>query len=782
MINGPRRERLQNCGQIFIEQYQQQRKNEFFDSYNEYIENFGEIQEEDNNRPTQNQYEHDTEDRNDGRDRNAGENTVTNQKNEFDRHAFSSNLNQYLDSENQEKNEHEENKSNNHEEIYSVGRNEDYMEYLESEEDEQEEYDHEPNVSARKVMTSDIDSKLSFNNSNEKVDLNDDIIKESPENKTDGLSPPSKEAKIYRYSPGSTSKRSKGLPDNNMIKVEYPSFGDENLSKQNTVEMGPPINDPEPNEAVNSELDTYMQFLISKYDQASNKDEVENLIMEIHKIKNQNVSQIPEEFKEKLNVFVQKQIKSLKESTPTPKKQKFHQNTSSSKEETKRPMTSSMKKTQSPEKFVDSRIVQTPRETNSELRTYSGFMDEVQNNPDLLAEYRELVNEYEETRQEIKAKQLMKFKTMRNMSKIEHNIAIALMYYFYQIDNSIRLKTDKRQLESKSWENISKYFSNAGKLIMNMKKILPFLEDMKISDAHFVEIKRYMETLSPTQVESLHRINGVTGLIYNYVMAAFNITKFLRSIYKANEEPKIKKMPYKPPRPAPETRIMNEEDMNLIVASKQNRFKVKLHSDMYNDNLAIGFGNMKKEADIKDTESRIKALRKLKSDLQWKEKRDNKFHKEKMKKRDEEEYMQYQEELRRMAIGIIQKQIQEDKKLKLDKNYNIIQDEKVEKMKHELQSKMQQIDEFKKNIEISEWNQMQEQEKHEEKKMMHKEFVRKLQEEKVFKQLVYAAEQKLEHEERKRKRENALKFKHQKLVNEQEELEEELYMLQQMYS
>ena len=73
-----------------------------------------------------------------------------------------------------------------------------------------------------------------------------------------------------------------------------------------------------------------------------------------------------------------------------------------------------------------------------------------------------------------------------------------------------------------------------------MKKILPFLEDKKINEPHYIEIKRYMETFSPVQVEALHRKNGVTGIFYNYIMACYNITKFLRSIYKDNSEPKVK--------------------------------------------------------------------------------------------------------------------------------------------------------------------------------------------------------------------------------------------------
>ena len=56
----------------------------------------------------------------------------------------------------------------------------------------------------------------------------------------------------------------------------------------------------------------------------------------------------------------------------------------------------------------------------------------------------------------------------------------------------------------------------------------------------------------------------------------------------------------------------------------------------------------------------------------------------------------------------------------------------------------------------------------------------KLQEEIVFKQLIYAAEKRLEQMERKKVREEALKDKHQKLIDEQTQLEQELMMLQRM--
>ena len=134
-----------------------------------------------------------------------------------------------------------------------------------------------------------------------------------------------------------------------------------------------------------------------------------------------------------------------------------------------------------------------------------------------------------------------------------------------------------------------------------------------------------------------------------------------------------------------------------------------------------------------------------------------------------------------MAISIIQERMVEDKQIKFVQNYEKLQDVKIVKMRKELKAKMLQLDEFKKTIENSEWKELQEKEKKQEMIEAHEEFIQKLQEEKVFKQLLYAAEKKLEQEERKKQRENALKNKHNVLLNEQQKLEEELYMLQQMY-
>ena len=46
----------------------------------------------------------------------------------------------------------------------------------------------------------------------------------------------------------------------------------------------------------------------------------------------------------------------------------------------------------------------------------------------------------------------------------------------------------------------------------------------------------------------------------------------MRSIYKVENEVKVKKAPYTRPKPIPETRIVSGEDMNMIIAPKRNKF------------------------------------------------------------------------------------------------------------------------------------------------------------------------------------------------------------------
>jgi hypothetical protein len=268
----------------------------------------------------------------------------------------------------------------------------------------------------------------------------------------EGMSSPGIGRIIYRTSPEikkneTMNSKNKIITENNMMKVEYPSFGEGHPSKQSSLEESRHFEELKENEEVREELQSYIQFLVSKYDDVQDKDELENLLLEIHHLNSLNLEKVPDDFKNKLNYFIQNSVLEIQK-LETPKK-----------EESKLIMTGSKKK-QSPNTLIVSQISHVPKNGDVDARICSDFMDMVQNNPHLLGEYEELVSEYEESRQEIKAKQLMKYKSLCAPTKIDQNIGVALMYFFYQIDNSIPLRTDKRQLEDKSWNSIKQYFSN----------------------------------------------------------------------------------------------------------------------------------------------------------------------------------------------------------------------------------------------------------------------------------------------------------------------------------
>ena len=65
--------------------------------------------------------------------------------------------------------------------------------------------------------------------------------------------------------------------------------------------------------------------------------------------------------------------------------------------------------------------------------------------------------------------------------------------------------------------------------------------------------------------------------------------------------------------------------------------------------------------------------------------------------------------------------------------------------------------------------------------MIHNEFVNKIKEDKVFKQLLYAAEKKLEQEERLNKRNQAIRDRRDRLMDEQRKVDQEVQLLKKMY-
>lgn len=253
-----------------------------------------------------------------------------------------------------------------------------------------------------------------------------------------------------------TSNEFHKSPNQNFKKPahEYPTFrSDEQfeVSPQPTASTkfyrqspgASPISDPE-------ESTKILHFLVSKYDELDDKSEVEALILELNNI-NKSGGKISEEFRERLESFTQS-LQPVRPNTANPDKSL---NLLKSKMENRK---GRQDRSINREKAL---IEEFSKDDDSHLfRTTADFMTTIQNNPSLLQEYQELVAEYEESRNEIKAKTLMKFKSSSSSSKIDNNIGVVLLYYFCQIDTSITLRNDKRQLEDKSWNFVKTYFGS----------------------------------------------------------------------------------------------------------------------------------------------------------------------------------------------------------------------------------------------------------------------------------------------------------------------------------
>ena len=208
-----------------------------------------------------------------------------------------------------------------------------------------------------------------------------------------------------------------------------------------------------------NEFDNYLQFLVTKYEELDDKSEVEDLILELNRISKDNKGIIPQYFKIKLEKFSKKCARPV-----TSKRLISHTvstNLITKHVKSKGSVKPTTHRTQS-RKVLELKddIQEQPVEANYGQDTLSDFIRVIQNNAELMGEYEDLVREYEESRVEVKAKTYMTFKSLSSPSKIDNYIGVVLLYYFYQIDNSILLRNDKRQLEDKSWNYIKNYFSS----------------------------------------------------------------------------------------------------------------------------------------------------------------------------------------------------------------------------------------------------------------------------------------------------------------------------------
>lgn len=176
-----------------------------------------------------------------------------------------------------------------------------------------------------------------------------------------------KEVHYYNASPSIDAKKNK------QVSIDYPSFGNkthESRDTQNNSRTSHKSND------IQDEVQKYLQYLVSKYEQLDDKTEAEALILELNRISNNDLT-IPINFIEKFNKF--------KDNEENPPQKMIKSVTSTTKK--RRPQTSRIEETQN-KGLGDSKI--------QSSKKISDFMNTIQNSPELVNEYEELVSEYEE--------------------------------------------------------------------------------------------------------------------------------------------------------------------------------------------------------------------------------------------------------------------------------------------------------------------------------------------------------------------------------------------------
>ena len=67
----------------------------------------------------------------------------------------------------------------------------------------------------------------------------------------------------------------------------------------------------------------------------------------------------------------------------------------------------------------------------------------------------------------------------------EQQIGLMLLYFFISQDDSLMLTNDRKVLQTPTWDEVKKYFSNCGKVVQALKKLRDFIDNDQIQTVHF---------------------------------------------------------------------------------------------------------------------------------------------------------------------------------------------------------------------------------------------------------------------------------------------------------
>ncbi|CDW73739.1 UNKNOWN [Stylonychia lemnae] len=198
--------------------------------------------------------------------------------------------------------------------------------------------------------------------------------------------------------------------------------------------------------------------------------------------------------------------------------------------------------------------------------------------------------------------------------------------------------------------------------------------------------------------------------------------------------------------------------------------KLEINSKIYNDNLNFERQADKQRKEIEQTRRMIAQMKGKEKQIKWNLLRKQKIEQKIVEKRDIQEYIEYQQELRLKFVEFIADRIRKEKKYINEMKKQIVEDNRFVKIKEDAEYKLKLIDEFKKTIEDYEWNEyIRKYIQEKESKTKHTDFMESLEGEKFYKQQIYAAQKLIENEERMFEKKQSINYEHQKVLREQQQ-------------
>lgn len=292
-----------------------------------------------------------------------------------------------------------------------------------------------------------------------------------------------------------------------------------------------------------------MNLLISKFDQVENSSEVENLIFELHSIKNQKSqgslfkdrkTSLPENITNKnkletgnvpmkLRKKIQKFIKNIEFKENTCPLMSQRDGTNSSNIEFQNAPLSSIGKREAPKDQPPS-------------------VKFIHEDSDLYLKYQDLCLYYEDARRKVQLKHLKALVDIKTPNKIEHNIGIVLLYLSSFLDTTTMLYSSNPhfnpkeiKLTNKSWKTIVTVFKK-----LSIKRIFGYLtyarreiETYQIGEGVVRELDKCVHSIPGMKYTTTSMHSNATKVLYEYCYQIYQMFKLFSEVFEKIDSVKI---------------------------------------------------------------------------------------------------------------------------------------------------------------------------------------------------------------------------------------------------